>query len=333
MPVPVVFLNYRRSDAPGVAGRLYDALVEAFGREAVFRDIDAIPPGADFAMHLMEVVDACDVMLVLIGPGWLGAPDDSGGRRLDDPGDWVRAEIAAALAADVRIIPVLTHGASMPAATELPADLAPLARRNAVELTESRWEFDVGRLIDSMAPGFRSPARGREAVWKWIPVVVAAVLVAIAAALAVRMWPNDDSESSSAQPPATVTAAEWTVLVEDHACAPILDLVEADAYQRSTLAARLRALAAEHEAAIAFLDQTGYPSAAAQAQVSETWREARSWFATTAESVEAEEWDDAASDLESTRGTVRSLTVILAGHGVDCPLDRALPASADLTAR
>ena len=111
-----IFINYRRDDSIGMAGRLHDRLAQTFGRDKLFMDVDHIPAGVDFVAHLNSQVAACDVVLVVIGPNWLNAKDESGERRLDNPDDFVAIEIAAALARDIRVIPVLVDGARMPKA-------------------------------------------------------------------------------------------------------------------------------------------------------------------------------------------------------------------------
>jgi hypothetical protein len=152
-----IFVNYRREDASGYAGRLYEWLSDRFGRDRVFRDINTIEPGADFVAAIENGVASCEVILVVIGRQWLGCASD-GRRRLDNPHDYVRLEIASALAGNVHVIPVLVEGAVMPREHDLPDDLKPLARRHALEVSETRWEFDVGRLFDALEERFE---RGR----------------------------------------------------------------------------------------------------------------------------------------------------------------------------
>ena len=115
-----IFINYRRDDSIGMAGRLHDRLAQTFGRDKLFMDVDHIPVGVDFVAHLNSQVAECNALLVVIGPNWLNAKDESGERRLDNPDDFVAIEIAAALARDIRVIPVLVDGARMPKAKELP---------------------------------------------------------------------------------------------------------------------------------------------------------------------------------------------------------------------
>ena len=113
----------------------------------MFKDVDSIEPGDDFADVITEAVSSCAVLLAVIGPRWLAAagPDE---RRLDDAGDFVRLEIEAALARGVRVIPVLVDGARMPRPDQLPASLAPLARRHAIALSHSRFSADLAGLLN-----------------------------------------------------------------------------------------------------------------------------------------------------------------------------------------
>jgi hypothetical protein len=145
-----VFVSYRRSDAQGWAGRLGTDLGQTFGDVARFFDLASIPPGADFVVEIERAIAQAAAALVLIGPRWLDARDPAGARRLDDPDDVVRLEIASALARSIPVIPVLLGGATMPRSTELPEPLRPLARRNAVELTDSRWDYDRDRLFSAL---------------------------------------------------------------------------------------------------------------------------------------------------------------------------------------
>jgi hypothetical protein len=115
----VIFISYRRSDAEGEAGRLYDDLVRLFGSGAVFMDVSDIHPGKDLRQVLIDNVSKCAVLLAIIGPNWTSVTDASGARRLDQPNDFVRLEVAAALARGVDVIPVLVHGARMPTAGQL----------------------------------------------------------------------------------------------------------------------------------------------------------------------------------------------------------------------
>jgi hypothetical protein len=169
-----VFISYRRDDASGYAGRLEEALERRLGRGSVFRDVLDIPPGEDFVQAIRTRLADAQTVLVLIGPRWAGADAGAKGqRRIDDPQDFVRLEVAVALDSGARVVPVLLPGASMPAEGSLPDPLKPLARRNAMSLSDTHWDADIGRLAEQL--GLPS----RRAVWPWAlgGAVVAAALV------------------------------------------------------------------------------------------------------------------------------------------------------------
>ncbi|HYV11692.1 MAG TPA: TIR domain-containing protein [Pyrinomonadaceae bacterium] len=142
-----IFVSYRRDDAAGHAGRLADRLVEHFGRNRIFVDIDSISPGEDFVTVIENAVGSCEILIAVMGQKWLSA---GGTGRLDNPNDFVRLEIATALRRDIRVIPVLVQRASMPKPQDLPEDLVKLTRRNAIELSDQRWQTDVDQLIEVM---------------------------------------------------------------------------------------------------------------------------------------------------------------------------------------
>lgn len=147
----VIFISYRRGDQPGFAGRLADALAATFGADDVFRDIEDIHPGEDFAAAIRSQLQTVGVMLVLIGPGWLTA-SNAGVRRLDEPEDFVRLEIEAGLQSGKPVLPVLIGGVSMPAEKELPPSIGALARRQALVLSDASWASDLARLVQSIKP-------------------------------------------------------------------------------------------------------------------------------------------------------------------------------------
>jgi hypothetical protein len=152
-----IFISYRRDDSAGTAGRLHDRLAEKFGHSNLFIDVDNMPAGADFVEYLGKQVAICDIFLCAIGPQWLNNKDDEGRRRLDQPDDFVRVEIAEALKRKIPVIPVLIDGARVPKARELPDDLAPLTRRQAVELRNSQF----GRDADALTQQIRAILRGK----------------------------------------------------------------------------------------------------------------------------------------------------------------------------
>jgi len=142
-----IFISYRREETAYPAGWLYDRLADRYGGGQVFKDVDSIQLGDDFVEVITRAVGSCDVLLALIGDRWLTITDQDGRRRLDDPADFVRVEIEAALTRNVRVIPILVDGARMPRVAELPRSLAKLVRRQALELSPARFDFDTGRLF------------------------------------------------------------------------------------------------------------------------------------------------------------------------------------------
>lgn len=145
-----IFISYRREDSEGHAGRLFEDLREVFGAESVFMDVVGIEPGVDFRKTIDAKVTSCSVLLALMGRQWIDLKTADGRRRLDDPGDFVRLETAAALRRDIPVIPVLVQGAQMPGEAQLPEDLKDLAFRNGVELTHARWESDLQLLLRAL---------------------------------------------------------------------------------------------------------------------------------------------------------------------------------------
>jgi hypothetical protein len=125
-------------------------------------DVTAIEPGKDFRKAIDESVATCSVLLAMIGQEWLGTRDATGRRRLEDPQDFVRVELASALRRDIPVVPVLVRGARMPVVEHLPDDLKDLAYRNAVELTHARWKSDVQVLVQALRPYLEESGGGSE---------------------------------------------------------------------------------------------------------------------------------------------------------------------------
>jgi len=157
-----IFISYRRDDTEGEAGRLFDDLVRSFGENSVFMDVAGINPGMDFRKAIDDNVSSCGVLLALIGPTWATITNGDGTRRLDDPNDFVRLEIASALARNIAVIPVLVHNSRMPHPEQLPDNLKDLAFRNSVELTHARWNSDVQLLIDALGQYVSASSRTSE---------------------------------------------------------------------------------------------------------------------------------------------------------------------------
>ncbi len=145
-----VFISYRRADSAAYTGRLYDHLIDHFHRDQIFIDIDDIDAGDKFPEVLEKSLESSWAVIVMIGARWLSIEGDDGKRRLDDPDDWVRLEVATALRRNVKVFPVLVGGAQMPSAQDLPDELAPLAAHHASEITDKRWDYDARQLMETI---------------------------------------------------------------------------------------------------------------------------------------------------------------------------------------
>jgi hypothetical protein len=163
-PNPRVFICYRRDETAAHAGRLYDAMVARLGEGNVFMDVD-MEPGVDFVERINQVVSACQVLIVVMGPSWATVKDETGELRISDPNDFVRLEVETALRRpEVTPIPVLVSGARMPRPEALPPEVQAITRRNALELSEARWHYDVERLNSRLDELLTDVTRTRKAV-------------------------------------------------------------------------------------------------------------------------------------------------------------------------
>jgi TIR domain len=157
-----IFINYRRGDDSGFVQALLGRLEQAFSTDHLFIDIDSIEPGVDFVRVLEEQVAKCDILLAVIGKGWVDARDELNARRLENPEDFVRIEIASALAQGKRVIPVLVGDARMPRSDELPEVIKPLVKRGAVRLTHERFRSDTLGLVGALQKALAKAQEDRE---------------------------------------------------------------------------------------------------------------------------------------------------------------------------
>ena len=216
-----VFISYRREDSEGQARSLNFELVEMIGKDSVFMDVDSIALGQDFRQVLRQRLESCDLMLALIGPGWLDAKDGAGNRRLESSTDLVRQEIAAALRRNIPVTPVLLQGAHMPPPERLPDDIKELVYRNGFELGHSTWASDVREMArrlglhqesatptvaataSDMRPAIRRGAGRFKTPW----VVATLAVIAVAAAIVFYQKAPDRGAAGAAvgspQQPAT----------------------------------------------------------------------------------------------------------------------------------
>jgi TIR domain len=154
-----IFVSYRRDETAAYAGRLADRLVEHFDEENVFHDIEDIEPGIDFVEAIERALESCAVMLVVMSRNWVTTLKE---HEQSGQEDYMRLEVATALKRNLRVVPVLVQGASIPSADELPDDLTPLTRHNAFELHDTNWQSDIQYLITRLetVTGRRQPTAG-----------------------------------------------------------------------------------------------------------------------------------------------------------------------------
>jgi TIR domain len=222
-----LFISYRREETGGHAGRLYDAMAAQFGEHNVFMDVD-LAPGVDFVSRITEAVGACRVLLVVMGPRWATLEGDRGAPRIAEPDDFVRLEVETALRRpEVTVIPLLVAGARMPEPEELPEGLRPITRRNALELSDLRWRYDIGRLKDTLQELLRGTTGAHDVVSVPEPAprrrsfaqpVVVGALVAGAAGFTARaigqaIKPSEGADNTELISTAVLRRAETWALV------------------------------------------------------------------------------------------------------------------------
>lgn len=144
-----IFISYRRQIDAALAGRISDLLAHEDEFD-IFMDVDAILLGADFVKAINEEVAKSNVLIAVIGRDWLDTRDEAGDRRLDDPNDFVRLGIAAALQRQIPVVPILVDGAKIPKPEQLPENLQQLVRRNALDLRNASFKADMGRLVQEL---------------------------------------------------------------------------------------------------------------------------------------------------------------------------------------
>ncbi|MGK7912520.1 MAG: toll/interleukin-1 receptor domain-containing protein [Synechococcus sp.] len=198
-----IFINYRRDDARGIAGRLEDSLSAYFGDDRVFRDVNDIEAGADFETVLQDTVLAADALIVLIGPDWLDMCDGEGRRRLNNADDWVAREVVTAMDKQVPIFPVLVEDTPMPRAADLPDALKPLANRNAISISDKRWATDVARLAKFVALDI--PGSAAERTLGWVNILISCALFATTAFTPPQPPTDQSSDSGLTYVESTVT--------------------------------------------------------------------------------------------------------------------------------
>ena len=145
-----IFINYRKDDSSWNALALYNELQKYFPKEILFKDFNTIRPGDDFVESIQKALSHCNVLLVVMSKNWLEVKDRNGNRRISDPDDLVRIEIATAIERNIQVIPVLFDNIPMPTSSDLPDNLRSLPRRQFVEIETTRFEADVKKLADAI---------------------------------------------------------------------------------------------------------------------------------------------------------------------------------------
>ena len=168
-----IFINYRREDSTGTAGRVHDRIAQAFGQKNLFVDV----VGVDLKGRLNNQVAACQAFLTVIGPSWLDAKDETARPRINRPDDFIAVEIATALAHNIPVIPVLVDGAHMPSVSELPESLKPLARCQAVEVRRLDFDRDAEALVERIRGALSNKAIGHTG-WR-VRMLASATAVAV----------------------------------------------------------------------------------------------------------------------------------------------------------
>lgn len=183
--MPNIFISYRRADSSAHVGRIYDRLVQAFGKKHIFKDVDNIPVGVDFRQVLAREVNKCDIVLVVMGRYCLTVTDDYGRRRIDNPDDFVRIEVATALArANCLVVPVLLQGAQMPPPHYLPPDLQMLCYKNAAIVRDDPdFHNDLTRLVIGLGGKPMKKRRGIGFWFRWLLMIAIVVGVGVGIAL------------------------------------------------------------------------------------------------------------------------------------------------------
>jgi hypothetical protein len=192
-----IFITYRRSDTRADAGRLFDRL-DARYPGCVFRDVGSLEPGVEWQEAVDEVLGATNACVVVIGPHWLDAADASGKRRIDDPHDTVRKEVSVALKSGMRVFPVLVGGAAMPGEHDLPEELQPLARRNALELSEQDFDAGLDKLVKAIEriPGWGARQKTWAAPFPVIALVAGFALLGIIVATFISRQASTSTSST-----------------------------------------------------------------------------------------------------------------------------------------
>lgn len=184
-----VFISYRRDDTASAAGRVYDRLSHLLRKSNVFFDVTTIGGGKDFAKEIASAIGRSDAALIFIGDKWLGQAQPTSKGRVWDPDDYVRAEVRAALASPLLVLPVLVAGAPMPKPEQLPEDIRAITTRNALPLRHETFDDDTENIVAAIV-GVSAKKRTWEdkgSLWAKIAYAIAGAIAASALLLIVAL--------------------------------------------------------------------------------------------------------------------------------------------------
>lgn len=174
-----IFISYRREDTEHFTGRLRQSLVERFGESSVFLDRRSLLGGDDFAKVIEQQLAQCRAVIVVIGPHWLRAAGEDGRRRLEEPDDMVRLEVEQAMARgdNARVIPLLVDKAEPPSVRDLPPQLAGLMRLQCHRIDNDHFEYDVGKLINTLEQQYGALRRAKRYLLEGVFAATAAAVL------------------------------------------------------------------------------------------------------------------------------------------------------------
>ena len=198
-----IFISYRRDSCSDICAHLREKIEERFGSGSVFLDTVSLVAGEDFPCRLREEIARCSALLVVMDKDWASLPSAGGGRRLDDPNDFVRQEIETAIRLNRRVIPVQVHGAKFPPAEELPDSVKPFTRCHAVKIHEEPlFRESVKHLLDQLAP---------KRSWKllsWAVALIVLAFVGVGVALASGLIPIPERNRETVHQPVPAPGGE-----------------------------------------------------------------------------------------------------------------------------
>jgi hypothetical protein len=180
--MPKIFISYRREDSSYASGEIARRFASVFGKKSVVLDVDNIPPGQDFRDHIQHHLEACDLLVAVIGKNWLTARDENGQLRIQNPRDWVRIELETALGRESKIpvIPVLLDNVPPLKVEQLPDNLKELAYRQAHAVRPpTDFDHDVDTLIQKIKAQKATSLRWPLVVGSTAMIIAASVLLAI----------------------------------------------------------------------------------------------------------------------------------------------------------